>query len=70
MPVTLEEMGQRYVQSIKYRIENSQQELQELVQHLQECENTLQFDSSKGKEGLGVGCNSEECSEEGCNGEG
>jgi|TARA_Y100000310_G_C20700711_1_gene829609 hypothetical protein len=45
MPISLHEMGEGYIQSLKYRIERSQQEIQELVQHLQECENTLRFDN-------------------------
>jgi len=49
MSITLEEMSQGYIQSLKYRVERSQQELQELVQHLQECENSLQFEASSDK---------------------
>lgn len=46
MTISLHEMGEGYIQSLKYRIERSQQEVQELVQHLQECENTLSFEKS------------------------
>jgi len=56
MAVTLEDMGQGYVQSVKYRVETAQKELQDLIQHLQECENVLQFNASSDKK----------CSSEGC----
>ena len=59
MSMTLEEMSQGYIQSIKYRIERSQQELQELVQHLQECENSLQFEASNNKK-----CSEGKCTKE------
>jgi uncharacterized coiled-coil protein SlyX len=59
MSMTLEEMSQGYIQSIKYRIERSQQELQELVQHLQECENSLQFEASNNKK-----CSEGKCKKE------
>jgi|TARA_R110000824_G_scaffold398730_1_gene603171 hypothetical protein len=58
MSITLEEMSEGYIQSIKYRIERSQQDLQELVQHLQECENTLQFETSNNKK-----CSEGKCEE-------
>ena len=56
MALSLEEMGQGYIQSVKYRIERAQTELQEQTQHLQECENVLQFEAS----------NDKRCSSEGC----
>jgi hypothetical protein len=51
-------MSQGYIQSIKYRIERSEQDLQELVQHLQECENSLQFEASNDKK-----CSEGKCEE-------
>ena len=56
MSITLEEMSQGYIQSIKHRIESRQQEMQELVQHLQECENSLQFEASNNNK-----CSGEKC---------
>ena len=58
MSITLEEMSQGYIQSIKHRIESRQQEMQELVQHLQECENSLQFEASNDKK-----CSEGKCEE-------
>ena len=54
MSITLEEMSQGYIQSIKHRIESRQ----ELVQHLQECENSLQFEASNDKK-----CSEGKCEE-------
>jgi len=58
MSISLKEMSQGYIQSIKYRIERSEQDLQELVQHLQECENSLQFEASNDKK-----CSEGKCEE-------
>ena len=60
MSITLEEMSQGYIQSIKHRIESRQQEMQELIQHLQECENALQFEASNDKGCSGGKCETEE----------
>jgi len=47
--VTIKDMSRAYVAQVKARIDNTQQELNRLVQHLQECENELEFNKQKQK---------------------
>jgi len=45
--VTLKEMADGYIEQIKFRVSQSEQQLNELKQHLQECENEIEFGKSR-----------------------
>ena len=53
MAITLKEMGRGYVQTVQFRIERAEKEMQEgkqhieeLKEHLRDCENSLQFEET------------------------
>ena len=48
--VTLKEMADGYIEQVRFRVAQSEQQLNELKQHLQECENEIQF--GKGREAI------------------
>jgi len=43
MMVSIKEMADGYIEQLRYRIQESQDQLDRLKQHLQECENEIQF---------------------------
>ena len=49
--VTLKEMADGYIEQIRFRVAQSEQQLNELKQHLEECENEVEF--GQGKKSLG-----------------
>jgi hypothetical protein len=55
MVMSLREMGEGYLQSLRYRADQMRQELSELSRHIQECEAEL-IRSSESK-----GCGSDRC---------
>jgi len=48
--VTLKEMADGYIEQVRFRVAESEQQLNELKQHLEECENEIQF--GKSREGI------------------
>ena len=49
--ITIKEMADGYIEQIRFRVTQSEQQLNELKQHLEECENEIQF--GQGKKSLG-----------------
>jgi hypothetical protein len=44
--VSIKEMANGYIEQIRYRVQEAQDRLDQLKQHLQECENEIQFGAS------------------------
>jgi len=57
-------MANGYIEQIRFRVTQSEQQLNELKQHLEECENEVQF--GQGKKSLGDMENYVPTDEEGC----
>jgi len=44
--VSLKEMASSYTEQLKYRVQEAEEQLGRMKQHLQECENEIQFGGS------------------------